>query len=377
MRILAAALALALLGACSTLFDSKTDYKKAGKAAPLEVPPDLTAPTSDGRYQVPADGRGTATLSDYQAGRAQQPGPGGASLLPVIAGMRIERAGNERWLVVNEPPERLWPRVKAFWQDNGFAIELELPEAGVLETDWVENRPKVPESWLRRMLGSLVEGERVSAEFHKYRTRLERAPDGGTEVYISQRAVAEEYVDRDASAEPRPSEGPVKSLWQARPPDPELEIEFLSRLMAHIGAPQGQAKAQVAGAPQQRAMLSKTIDGAQLLELTEPFDRAWRRVGLALDRIGFTVEDRDRQKGVYFVRYADPEGGSAANKDPGLLGRLAFWRDEKPKVTAEQYRVSVTAADRSSRVQVLDKDGATENSPTAGRILALLLEQLK
>jgi len=380
LRIVAAAVALALLGACSgTLFESTTDYKSAGKVAPLDVPPDLTTPSRDGRFQVPGEGPGTATFSGYQADRANQPAPGATSLLPVIAGMRIERAGNERWLVVREPPEKIWPRVKEFWQENGFAIRLELPEAGVMETDWAEHRARLPDTWLRRMLGSLVESARASAEREKYRTRLERAPDGGTEIYISHRGIAEVHVSQGDVADARGSEAPKTTVWQPRPPDPEREIEFLGRLMARLGAPREQAKALVAGTPppqQQRATLSKELDGAELLELVEPFDRAWRRVGLALDRIGFTVEDRDRQKGVYFVRYADPQG-TAAKKDEGLLGRLAFWRDDKPKIKAEQYRVSVTAADQSSRVQVLDKNGAAESSPTASRILALLHEQLK
>jgi outer membrane protein assembly factor BamC len=383
IRLAAAAAALALLGACSSsdgLLDSSSriDYKSAQKLPPLDVPPDLTAPTRDDRYQVPGDGRGAATLSGYQADRAHQPGPGGTSLLPVIAGMRIERAGNERWLVVEEPPERIWPRVKAFWQENGFVIKLELPEAGVMETDWAENRAKLPDNWLRRMLGSFIEPLHAAAELDKYRTRLERAPGGGTEIYISHRGIAEVYVSRSDVGGGYEREEPVKTAWQPRPPDPELEVEFLGRLMARIGAPQEQAKALVTGTqpPPQRAALSKALDGAELLELVEPFDRAWRRVGLALDRIGFTVEDRDRQKGMYFVRYADPQG-TAAKTNEGLLGRLAFWRDDKPKIKAEQYRVSVTAADQSSRVQVLDKNGAAESSPTASRILALLHEQLK
>jgi outer membrane protein assembly factor BamC len=363
--------ALALLGACAgNPLDTKIDYKSAGKLPPLDVPPDLSAPSRDNRYQVPEGGRGSATLSGYQADRAQQPRAGSTSLLPAVAGLRVERDGNQRWLVVGEPPEKLWPQVKAFWQEHGFLISLELPEAGVLETDWAENRARIPDSWIRRTLGSLLEPLQSTAERDKYRTRLERAADGGTEIYISHRGVAEVYV----------SEEGLQTAWQPRPPDPELEIEFLRRLMARLGAPEEQARAALAAAQpaSQRAALKKGLDGAELLEVFEPFDRAWRRVGLALDRVGFTVEDRDRQKGVYFVRYADPE--VRRKKEEGFLSRLAFWRDDAPKVKPEQYRVAVTAVtagDEASRVQVLDKNGAAESSPTANRILGLLHEQLK
>lgn len=370
----AAAAALALLSACSSsdgLRDgaSRIEYKSAGKLAPLDVPPDLTAPTSDDRYQVPDAAGGSATLSGYQASRTQHAQPGDKSLLPSIDGMRVERDGEERWLFVEQPPDKLWPAVKSFWQENGFLIAREVPEAGVLETEWAENRAKLPDSWLRRTLGGILDSLHATGERDKYRTRLERAPGGGTEIYISHRGLVEVYVSEDRT----------QTSWQPRPPDPGLEAEFLRRLMVRLGTPEGEARERVANAQPaaQRATLKKGLDGTELLEVLEPFDRAWRRVGLALDRVGFTVEDRDRQKGVYFVRYADPEADLAGKKDEGLLSRLAFWRDSEPKIKAEQYRVSVTPADAASSVQVLDKNGAAEHSSTASRILALLHEQLK
>jgi outer membrane protein assembly factor BamC len=373
-RLAAAAAALALLGACSStdgLLDgaSRIEYKSAQKLPPLDVPPDLTAPARDDRYQVPDAARGSATLSGYQAGRAQQATPGEKSLLPSIDGMRVERDGEERWLFVDQPADKLWPAMKSFWQENGFLIAREMPEAGVLETEWAENRAKLPDNWLRRSLGGILDSLHATGERDKYRTRLERAPGGGTEIYISHRGLVEVYVSEDRT----------QTSWQPRPPDPGLEAEFLRRLMVRLGTPEAEARERVANAQPaaQRATLKKGLDGAELLEVLEPFDRAWRRVGLALDRVGFTVEDRDRQKGVYFVRYADPEVDLAGKQDEGFLSRLAFWRDSKPRIKAEQYRVSVTPADAASRVQVLDKNGASESSSTASRILALLHEQLK
>jgi outer membrane protein assembly factor BamC len=368
----AAALALAAAGCGTTdgllAGKSNVEYKSAGKLPPLDVPPDLTAPAREGRYQVPEPGRGATTLSGYQAGRAQQAQPGTESLLPAIEGMRIERDGDQRWLVVNEPPERIWPVVRSFLQENGLLIAREVPEAGVIETDWAENRAKIPDSWIRRTLGSLFEPLHATPERDKYRVRLERAPGGGTEIYISHRGLAEVYV----------SEERTQTAWHPRPSDPGLEAEFLRRLMVRLGAPEGEARAKVAAAQPapQRAVLTKGVDGEAQLEVREPFDRAWRRVGLALDRVGFTVEDRDRQKGVYFVRYVDPEVEIGAKKE-GLLSRLAFWRDDKSDGRPEQYRVAVIAGDEASRIQVQDRKGAPERSATAGRILALLHEQLK
>jgi outer membrane protein assembly factor BamC len=376
LRIVLAVAALALLGACGSMGEflegNKVDYKSAGKLPPLDIPPDLTAPARDNRYAVPEGGKPATTLSGYQAERAQAR-PGAGAVLPAAEGVRVQRDGNQRWLVVDAPPEKLWPLVKEFWQESGFLLRQEMPEAGIMETEWAENRALIPQGWLRRTLGGLLEQAHSTPERDKFRTRLERTPTGGTEVYISHRGMAEVYV----------SEERAQTMWQPRPADPELEAEFLRRLMVRLDTPEEKAKAMLAAAPPpQRAALKKGLDGQELLEVFEPFDRAWRRIGLALDRVGFTVEDRDRQKGVFFVRYADPDAEMERKKrEKSAFSWLAFWRSDEPKVKAEQYRVAVSAtSDNSgdnSRVQVLDRNGAAESSATSRRILTLLHEQLK
>ena len=374
VRLAAIAAAALALGGCSTATDilegKKVDYKSAGSLPPLEVPPDLTTPTHDNRYIVPETGKSSATLSGYQADRAQQPRVGNTTVLPAVEKMRVERAGTQRWLVVQEAPEKLWPLVKDFWQENGFLVQVELTAAGVMETDWAENRAKIPQDFIRSTLGRIIDQVYSTPERDKFRTRLERSSEGATEIYVSHRGMIEVYT----------TEGKDKTVWQPRPPDPELEAEFLRRLMVRLGAQEEKAKQLVATAPQPaRAAIMKGTDGREMLQVQEPFDRAWRRVGLALDRVGFTVEDRDRQKGLYFVRYADPDAEmDRKNREkPGLLDKLAFWRSSDVKVKAEQYRVQVKQAAQTSEILVLNKDGGSESSQTAHRILALLHEQLK
>jgi len=375
-RAFAAASILAL-AACSSLDDmleSKIDYKSQGKTMPtLEVPPDLTTPARDNRFVVPETGRSSATLSGYQAERKEQ-SKGNSAVLPQVDQMRVERAGSERWLVVsNEPPEKLFLVVKDFWQENGFLIRSEVPEAGVMETDWAESRARVSAGFLRDTFGKFLDQVYSTSERDKFRTRLERTADGkGSEIYISHRGMVEVYTS------PREVAGTTgQTVWTPREPDPGLEAEFLRRLMVRLGAQSEHAKAlSSAPPPAQRAEIRKGIDGAELLQVNEPFDRAWRRVGLALDRVGFTVEDRDRQKGLYFVRYAVPESEMAIkNAERGFLSKLFSSGDSKVK--PEQYRVQVRQSDENSQVQVLNKDGATESSKTTQRILSLLHAQLK
>jgi outer membrane protein assembly factor BamC len=376
-RIAIAAAAGIVLGACSTatslLEAKKVDYKSAGQLPSLEIPPDLTTPARDNRYVVPDTGKSSATLSGYQADRAQQAKTGALNtgVLPAIEKMRVERSGSQRWLVVAEPPEKLWPLVRDFWQENGFLINVNVPEAGVMETDWAENRAKIPQDWIRNMLGKIIDQIYSTAERDKFRTRLERNDEGGSEIYISHRGMIEVFQDVQKQ----------QSMWQPRTPDPELEAEFLRRLMVRLGTQEEKAKQMVATsqpAPA-RAAITAGLGGFETLEVFEPFDRAWRRVGLALDRVGFTVEDRDRQKGQYFVRYADTDASDMARKDgeKGLLSKLQFWKSNKPEVKAEQYRVHIRQFAGKCVVQILNKEGAQANTQTTKRIVALLHEQLR
>jgi outer membrane protein assembly factor BamC len=376
MRKLLLVGAAAILCGCQSVSDyleRKTDYRSGGpvkRLPPLEVPPDLTAPAQDGRYAVPEQQqRSTATYSDYQAGRRDKPAAVQGGVLPTFDSMKVERAGTQRWLVVDAPPERLWPLIKDFWRENGFEIELERAEAGVMETTWAENRAKIPLDPVRNVIGRVLDRLYSTGELDKFRTRLERSPDGaGSEIYISHRGIEEVHV----STRNLEASSVAPTVWQPRPVDPGLEAEFLQRLMVKLGAPEAKAKQLAqAGQAEFRAEIRKGVDGRELLEVYEPFDRAWRRVGLALDRVGFTVEDRDRQKGLYFVRYADPAN---AKDERGFFARIF---GSSPEVKPEQYRVQITQAGTSSQVSVLDKNGADDSSKTATRILSLLHEQLK
>ncbi len=363
-------LAIALAG-CSVLPDSrKIEYKSAGKAPSLDVPPDLSQITRDDRYVVPdTAGKGSATYSAYSADRTPQALAQNTVVLPQVDKVRVERSGNQRWLVVAAPPDKLWDTVKDFWQETGFIISIERPEAGVMETDWAENRAKIGQDFIRNTLGKLIDSLYSSGERDKFRTRFEpgTAP-GTTDVFVSHRAMEEVYT----------SSAKDETRWQPRAADPELEAEMLRRLMVRLGSEEKRAEASIASAKAEpRAKLAKADDGTGTLEVLERFDRAWRRVGLALDRVGFTVEDRDRSRGLYFVRYVDPEVDNR-KKDDGILSKLAFWKSTDPLASSKtQYRIHIRDAGEQSVVQVLSNEGGTDKSDTAKKILALLLQQLQ
>lgn len=370
---LTAWLAVLVLSGCGgTLFESKKiDYKSAGKLPSLEIPPDLTSPSRDERYSVPdISAKGTATFSAYTGERTGQGRTGASSeVLPTLGKVRIERAGSQRWLVLNGTPEKLWPSIKEFWQETGFIINLELPEAGIMETDWAENRAKLPQGFIRSTIGKVFDSLYSTPERDKFRTRLEKGAEAGTtEIFISHRGINELYIN----------EGKSDTRWQPRPADSELEAEMLGRLMVRLGSSEEQAKVLLANeSKSDRAKLNKAADGSGTLEMQEAFDRSWRRVGLVLDRVGFTVEDRDRAQGMYFVRYVDPEIDNSKKEEPGFFSKLAFWNTKKDPSQSPQFRIYVKGDTNASTVQVMTREGGVDKSDTAKKILGLLLDQLK
>jgi outer membrane protein assembly factor BamC len=373
ISLILAAVALVLAG-CSFLEGKEIDYKSAGTVPTLETPPDLLLPSADNRYVVPETaGQGSATYSAYKQERGARPSPESSQVLPQVDKARIERAGTQRWLVVDIPAQNVWPVIKDFWQEMGFLVNVEQPEAGVMETDWAENRAKIPQDALRNLLGKVIDGLYSTAERDKFRTRLEPAADGkGTEIYISHRGMFEVFEGTQGGGD----QGTGRTVWQPRPSDPELEAEMLRRLMVRFGVEEARAQTLLAdkSAPP-KAVLVKAADGAPAVTLPEAFDRAWRRVGLALDRIGFTVDDRDRAQGIYYVRYADPEAGK---KDDSWLSKLNFWSSDDKTAKALKFRVRVSSkGDQASEAAVYQENGSPAANETGNRIAKLLHEQLK
>jgi len=359
MKLIAKAGLLAMaaaLAACSVLEGDKIDYKSAQKGPSLEVPPDLTQLSRESRYVVPG---GPVSANSYALGQQVPNLPTAAT---AIGDVRIERAGNQRWLVVNRPADQLWGPTRDFWQEAGFLLTMDQPNLGIMETDWAENRAKIPQDIIRSSIGKILDPLYSTAERDKFRTRFERSATGGTEIYISHRGMQEVYTNREQD----------QTTWQPRPADPELEAEFLRRLMVKLGAPQIQAQAAVNVAPDKPTSRVASVNNQPVVVIDEGFDRAWRRVGLALDRTGFTVEDRDRSQGTYFVRYVPP---NPDKKDPGFLGKL-FSRSG-PTEQPLKYRINLKAEGETTTVSVLNASGAPETSANAQRIVQVIADDLK
>jgi outer membrane protein assembly factor BamC len=365
----------AALSGCSTLsslnpFETKrVEYRTAAPGAALEVPPDLAPPKYDERYKV----SGSATLSGVNAQTRAATLAGSRGVLPTQAGIKIERAGTERWLVVNQNADETFSRLRDFWTSLNLNLIVDDPRIGVMETDWAENRARIQDDVIRRTIGRVFDAAYSSGTRDKYRVRIERQSPSVTEVYVSHRGMEEKQIGSQG--------GNAIFRWEPRKAEPEFEAEILARMMVYLGTSREVAQQLATSAtaaapvvPVARVDQATIVKNGKIssLSVDDGFDRAWRRVGLALDRVGFTVVDRDRTAGTYFVRYADPDQGS---KKDGVLDRLKFWQSETS--TVEQYRVTLKESGGKTAVSVLDKNGQAEDSTTATRIVTLLHEQLK
>jgi outer membrane protein assembly factor BamC len=378
----AAALAIAVVVAgCSTanLTSDKIEYSSAPAPRTLEIPPDLSQLPRDDRFAVPdragapASATATATASATAVASASraQPRPGSPmAVAPVVPNARIQRDGNQRWLAVDVAPEQAFKTVSEFLPTIGLAIEREDPKTGIVETVWAENRAKLPQDMIRGLLGRFAGMIYSTGEQDKFRFRVERTAADTAEIYVSHRGMVEVFT----------SQAQDSTKWQPRPADPELEAEML-QLLALRFAPQPQAQAAASAiaptssaAPEVARLLPADASTPARVSVNEPFDRAWRRVGLALDRGGFTVEDRDRARGLYFVRYLDPEVEQKQRDSQSFFSKM-FGRDAK--VDAQQFRVLVEATGERTVVTVQDREGKPDVSATSKKILAQINDQLR
>jgi len=352
------------LSACSVLENDKIDYKSAKKGVTLDVPPDLNQLSRDTRYNVPGS---SVSARELQAGQASVTPPLEKAAALTVGDVTIERDGNQRWLVVNRPADKIWDPVRDFWLESGFNMAIEKPELGILETDWAENRAKLPQDVIRSTLGKVFDSLYSTSERDRFRTRLERRADGKTEIYVTHRGMQEVYANQQKDS----------TIWQPRAADPELETEFLRRIMVRLGSTEEQSKAVVAAGGTKPTVAQSarvtTLNGQPAVEIDEAFDRAWRRVGVALDRTGFTVEDRDRSKGLYFVRYV-PANPDTEEKKKGFFGSLF---GSKAEAKPAKYQVAVRSEGAKSSVVVLGENGQPESDVNAQRIVRVIADDLR
>lgn len=353
-----------MLSGCSSVnqilgLEEPVDYKSTVSGDPLSIPPDLTQANRDARYVAP---EGVTTFSEYAASQSNRPAVGETAVLPQHEDIQVKRDGELRWLVVRRPAEDIYPQLLEFWNDQGFTVRSEDPRTGLIETDWAENRAKIPEGWIRKALGALIDQVFDSGERERFRMRLERVDEGVSEIYISHQHMYEQ-----------PASDGTSFRWVYGKEDPGLNAAMLARLMVYLGTDVERASSMVTEAEKVDTGPSvEALKDEVALRLSEPFDRAWRRVGVAIDSAGFSVEDRDRSTGDYYIRYLDVDLGQKIEQ-PNVFTRMFGGKNTAEPVA---YRINVSEQGGRSVVTVRDSNGVMQEDDTAKRILAVLVEHM-
>ncbi|WP_250865814.1 outer membrane protein assembly factor BamC [Caballeronia sp. INSB1] len=358
--------ALFSLAGCDTLNDwlapDRVNYKAAETAPSLTVPSDLTTADISQRYAAPPKINSLGGAAERSVTPAGNPTLGVPNAQDPF-GMHIESDGDRRWLVVDgRSPDQIWGPLKEFWEENGFTLKTDAPQTGIMATDWAENRANIPNDWFRNSVGKLLDFAYSSGTRDMFRTQVDRASDGSTDISITHSAMEEVLTGQDKTS----------SRWEARPRNPALEAAVLTKLMQKFGLTEAQSQKLMAQARPSGAKVAVDQSArGSTLDLAEPFDRAWLRVGLALDRTNFTVDNRDRDKGIYYVHFSD---SMAELKKDGLFGK--FFSGNTPKPT-RQFLVNVRPkAESVTQVGVVDANGQPDTSSDAQRIVSLLHAQL-
>ena len=313
------------LGSCSLFGDDEkkttTDlgkkdiqYYSNKTLSSLEVPPDLTKPNSENSFQ----------LSEYVSGiqedtitfsKKDKPIKEASDILRIPTNIQVKKSANYRWLLVDKKPEVVWGLTRIFLKSNGFVIKKSNKKTGFMETDFLENRPDIPNQSLgviRSMLKDIISARYVLPIIDKYRVRIEPTDNPNqSEVFLYLTSM-EEVATRNQSTQSE------NTTWQPRAKDEALETEMLYRLMTFLGSDHLAAKENITKAKEDgkiKVSLEKSINGyAKLIIPLSKYD-TWRYIGWAFDQLDINIEDKDIKEGSFYI-------DSAITADIGFFSRL-------------------------------------------------------
>ena len=361
-KLISVLLIFIVISGCSWFGGTKSSSQARRDSHSLEVPPELTQPKTSDSMTIPV-------VTPEQAGYGPRPGDQqsavvNTALLPKPAGARVVQVGDLRWAELDGRPETIWQEAQGFLRSLGFEISYEEPQLGILETNWLSNRAYRNIGFWKSILGGVT----VTGLRDRYRVRLERtdAPNI-TRMYLVHQGLIEDVVE-DASGEN------INRLWRWRPSDPELEAELLQRFLVFRGMDEKQAEQVTAPQPRVERAVLQDVSGGQLVVVNDNFARTWRRVGVAIDRLGLIVDDRNRSEGLYYLSLSD-DFIEQHKTDSGVLKKW-FGGDEQKKASTK-FVLKLEEHGETTTVSLHDQNGQLDNSSTAKMLNELLYQQLR
>jgi outer membrane protein assembly factor BamC len=359
------ALALTLAG-CSTSngVGDGPRYQASRQIDTLEVPPDLIGPAMERAYRIPDAPGERVSARELERSAAPRSATGPSTILPESPQVQLRRDGQTRWLEVAAEPEALWPQLRDFWRTQNLSLVRDEPTVGIMETEWSENRAGIPLGAIRGLLARAVGTLYDAGTRDQYRLRVDRS-NGTTDVFISHRGAVEE-TDRDGAS----------SRWVIGNPDPELEAFMLNRLLVFLTTGEVQDSAVAVSQADDFERTGQVDlaerDGQLVLIVRGEPEALWRRLGLALDRTGYLVDEQDRATSTFYVTYR-PDMVEKHDR-PGIFARVFGGRGARAREDERyQVRMIVEGDGRDLQIIALGLDGA----PLRARDARALLEQIQ
>ena len=299
--------------------DDSDSYGNSTSIAMLEIPPSLDDPNYNDALKVPKSIDASGQILEMTE----------APVLPNYIDMTIIKQGNARWLEIQVDPVSLWPYLSQFWISQGYKIKIDEPINGILETNWKKNEINFDSA--TKLINNKDFNYNASKE--KFRVRVEREPNGFSNIYLSNQIMEADDVINDN-----------KIIWKKKNSDILREAEMLVRLMEFFGTSREVAIESLNNSEKSNEKLYIDLidfNGIPAILIKDSFSKMWREIGLSLDRSGLVVQDYNRDKAIYTITSSEIAGKEKAYEI---------------KLTRRGNRYLVTAHNSNTRETISYKD---------------------
>ena len=325
-----------LMTGCGDMIrDRSGDYLKSDEIPPISLPDDADSSAIGQVYTIPQISNTTVEEESHIVPR---PRPLSETRFEEV--VKIQSYGSSRWILINRPPEEVWPRVRNILSRNGVSTSSVDAASGVMETGWVQFKDDDQSS-------------------HRFRFSIEPA------VQVNSTEVKMIHMQMASGGEDNTAKWPEVSQDEARE---RQMLEIVANMMASdISSGTISLLAQAIGGEAKVEMVTPQV-ADPYLQIKLNFDRSWASVTYSLSRGGFSITDQDKTAGVFYVDYAEVAEGEEDGFFSGWFGG-----DESE---TEAYQVVVKKAEQGVEVRITGTDRQSLDSSLAARLLKIIRNNL-
>lgn len=321
-----------MLSGCSWLDidEHQSEYLNAEETQVIVVPEKLSSLRIGQLYPIPAV---SGDISPQSSVDVPRPQPMSVNTFEQL--VKIQRIDEKRWILVNNSPSELWPRVRNILNRNGIVSDKVDGSAGIIETTWLSYN---------------------SDQENEHRFRFSISP--GVQLNSTEISVLHQV---------KPLENISQTDWPASSNSDEKESDMISFLANQLVAQPDYASV---------SLLAQDIGGESKVEIINPqiadpyilvklsYDRTWASINYSASRGGFSLIDQDSDKGLLLVNYSDE---LLEEKTSGFSSW--FGKKDNDDILKANYRILVQQVESSIEVRVVTLEGDSVDKEQALKLL--------